>query len=251
MIGDNINGVFVQPRPYDVQPTQTNNSSQNDAMSAPINPNVFQQTTNAQQVAGNVYDQMATQGINPNAYQQYMNPYVDDVINRTQQDIERQRQMAVNQNSANAMGQNAYGGSRSALVDSLTNAEYDRNSQNMAAQQRLAGFNAAQNMAQRDMNTRQAGASGLTGLSNQMFGQGQYGLQQQQQAAELAQRQQQMMLDAARQQTLSNLGYPRENLSYYNSIFGGLPQFGVNVPETPGLFDFLTAAGSLPKLPFF
>jgi hypothetical protein len=84
-----------------------------------------------------------------------------------------------------------------------------------------------------------------------MFGQGQYGLQQQQRAAELAQRQQQMMLDAARQQTLANLGYPRENLSYYNSIFGGLPQFDINVPERPGLFDFLTAAGSLPPIPGF
>lgn len=211
-----------------------------------IGDNIFQQSQNAQQTAANTYNQMATQGLDPNAYQQFMNPYIDDVINRSQQDIERQRQMAINQNSANAMGQNAYGGSRSALVDSLTNAEYDRNSQNMAAQQRLAGFNAAQNLAQRDMNTRQSGASGLTGLSNQMFGQGQVGLQQQQQAAELAQRQQQMLLDAARNQTLANLGYPRENLSYYSSIFGGLPQFSQQVPERLGLFDFLTAAGSLP-----
>lgn len=211
-----------------------------------IGDNIFQQSQNAQQTAANTYNQMATQGLDPNAYQQFMNPYVDDVINQTQQDIERQRKMAINQNSANAMGQNAYGGSRSALVDSLTNAEYDRNSQNMAAQQRLAAFNAAQNLAQRDMNTRQSGASGLTGLSNQMFGQGQYGLQQQQQAAELAQRQQQMLLDAARNQTLANLGYPRENLSYYSSIFGGLPQFNQRVPERLGLFDFLNAAGSLP-----
>jgi hypothetical protein len=60
-----------------------------------------------------------------------------------------------------------------------------------------------------------------------------------------------MMLDAARNQTLANLGYPRENLSYYNSIFGGLPQFGQQVPERLGLFDFLNAAGSLPKIPFF
>tara|TARA_B100000085_G_scaffold176839_2_gene161132 strand:- start:3795 stop:4466 length:672 start_codon:yes stop_codon:yes gene_type:complete len=211
-----------------------------------IGDNIFQQSQNAQQTAANTYNQMATQGLDPNAYQQFMNPYIDDVINQTQQDIERQRKMAINQNSANAMRQNAYGGARSALVDSLTNAEYDRNSQNMAAQQRLAGFNAAQNLAQRDMNTRQSGASGLTGLSNQMFGQGQVGLQQQQQAAELAQRQQQMLLDAARNQTLANLGYPRENLSYYSSIFGGLPQFSQQVPERLGLFDFLTAAGSLP-----
>ena len=215
-----------------------------------IGDNIFQQSQNAQQTAANTYNQMATQGLDPNAYQQFMNPYIDDVINRTQADNERARQMAINTQNAQAEGLNAYGGSRSALMDAMTNAEYDRNSQNMAAQQRLAGFNAAQNLAQRDMNTRQSGASGLTGLGQQMFGQGQVGLQQQQQAAELAQRQQQMMLDAARNQTLANLGYPRENLNYYNSIFGGLPQFSTTTPERVGLFDILTAVGSLPPLPF-
>tara|TARA_R100000353_G_scaffold39938_1_gene31669 strand:+ start:583 stop:1257 length:675 start_codon:yes stop_codon:yes gene_type:complete len=215
-----------------------------------IGDNIFEQSQSAQRTAADTYNQMATQGLDPNAYQQFMNPYVDDVINRTQQDIERQRKMAINQNSANAMGLNAYGGSRSALVDSLTNAEYDRNSQNMAAQQRLAAFNAAQNLANRNIGIQQQGAAGLTGLSNQMFGQGQAGLQQQQRAAELAQRQQQMLLDAARNQTLSNLGYPRDNLSYYSSIFGGLPQFAQNNPERMGLFDVLTAVGSLPSFGF-
>ena len=215
-----------------------------------IGDNIFQQSQNAQQTAANVYNDMATQGLDPNAYQQFMNPYIDDVINRGQQDIERQRQMAINTGNAQAESLNAYGGSRSALVDAMTNAEYDRNSQNMAANQRLAGFNAAQNLAQRDMGYRQQGASGLTGLGNQMFGQGQVGLSQQQRASELAQRQQQMLLDAARNQTLANLGYPRENLNYYNSIFGVLPSMNQVNPETSGLFDFLTAAGSLPKLPF-
>ena len=215
-----------------------------------IGDNIFQQSQNAQQTAANTYNQMATQGLDPNAYQQFMNPYIDDVINRAQADNERARQMAINTRNAQAEGLNAYGGSRSALVDAMTNAEYDRNSQNMAAQQRLAGFNAAQNLAQRDINTRQLGASGLTGLGQQMFGQGQVGLQQQQRAAELAQRQQQMLLDAARNQTLANLGFPRENLNYYSSIFGGLPQVSTTTPERVGLFDILTAVGSLPPLPF-
>ena len=207
-----------------------------------IGDNIFQQSQDAQQTA--------TQGLDPNAYQQFMNPYIDDVINRTQADNERARQMAINTQNAQAEGLNAYGGSRSALMDAMTNAEYDRNSQNMAAQQRLAGFNTAQNLANRNIGIQQQGASGLTGLGQQMFGQGQVGLQQQQQAAELAQRQQQMMLDAARNQTLANLGYPRENLNYYNSIFGGLPQFSTTTPERVGLFDILTAVGSLPPLPF-
>ena len=65
-----------------------------------IGDNVFQKVQNAQQTAGDVYTNMATQGLNPNAYQQFMNPFIDEVINRGQQDIERQRKMAINQNQA-------------------------------------------------------------------------------------------------------------------------------------------------------
>ena len=83
-----------------------------------------------------------------------------------------------------------------------------------------------------------------------MFGQGRYGIQQQQRASDLAMKQQQQLLDAARAQTLANLGYPRENLSYYSSIFGGQPRMDVIQGETPGLFDILSGIGSIPFLPF-
>lgn len=215
-----------------------------------IGDNIFQQSQNAQQTAADTYNQMATQGLDPNAYQQFMNPYVDDVINRSQQDLMRQQQMAYNTLDAQADAANAYGGSRHGIAKGLLGGEFARMGGDLAARQRLAGFNAAQNLANRDIGIRQQGASGLSGLGRQMFGQGQVGIQQQQRASELAQRQQQMLLDAARNQTLSNLGYPRENLSYYSTIFGGLPQFNSTQPERVGLFDVLTAVGSLPPLPF-
>lgn len=215
-----------------------------------IGDNIFEQSQNAQRTAADTYNQMATQGLDPNAYQQFMNPYVDDVINRSQQDLMRQQQMAYNTLDAQADAANAYGGSRHGIARGLLGGEFARIGGDLAAQQRLAGFNAAQNLANRDIGIRQQGASGLTGLGQQMFGQGQVGIQQQQRASELSQRQQQMLLDAARNQTLSNLGYPRENLSYYSSIFGGLPSMSQTTPEKVGLFDILTAVGSLPPLPF-
>lgn len=214
-----------------------------------IGDNIFQQSQNAQRTAADTYNQMATQGLNPNAYQQFMNPYIDDVINRGQQDLMRQQQMAFNTLDAQADAANAYGGSRHGIARGLLGGEYARMGGDLAAQQRLAGFNAAQNLANRDIGIRQQGASGLTSLGGQMFGQGRVGLEQQQRASQLAQRQEQMLLDAARDQTLANLGYPRENLSYYSSIFGQLPQFQQTVPERIGLFDVLTAVGSLP-IPF-
>ena len=215
-----------------------------------IGDNIFEQSQNAQRTAADTYNQMATQGLDPNAYQQFMNPYVDDVINRSQQDLMRQQQMAYNTLDAQADAANAYGGSRHGIARGLLGGEFARMGGDLAAQQRLAGFNAAQNLANRDIGIRQQGASGLSGLGRQMFGQGQVGIQQQQRASELSQRQQQMLLDAARNQTLSNLGYPRENLSYYSSIFGGLPTMSQTTPEKVGLFDILTAVGSLPPLPF-
>ncbi len=211
-----------------------------------IGDNIFQQAQNAQQTAGNVYNNMATQGLNPTAYQDFMNPYIDDVINRAQADNERARQIAINNRGAQAESANAYGGSRSALVDAMTNAEYDKNALDMAAAQRMQGFNNAQNLAQRDMGYRQQGAQNLQNLGNQMFGQGRFGIQQQQRASDMAMRQQQQLLDAARAQTLANLGYPRENLNFYSSIFGGQPRMNVLQRETPGLFDILSGIGSLP-----
>ena len=97
---------------------------------------------------------------------------------------------------------------------------------------------------------RQAGAAGLTGLGSQMFGQGMQGLAQQQAAAQAAQMQQQRMLDAARQQTLANLGYPGQALQTGTGILGGLPRSSVSTPGTPGLFGILSGIGSIPGLPF-
>jgi len=210
-----------------------------------IGDNVFQQVQNANQTAGNVFTNMANQGISPTAYQGFMNPFVDEVINRGQQDIERQRKMAINQNSAQAMGQGAFDGSRSALVDAMTNAEYDRNSQNFAANQRLAGFNQAQNLAQRDMTARQQGASNLQSLGSTMFGQGTQGLAQQQQLANTMQNQDQQLLNAARLQTLERLGFPAQSLATAIGLFGNLNTSDtVNVGETPGLFDILGGVGT-------
>ena len=41
-----------------------------------IGDNVFQKVQNAQQTAGNVFNNMATQGLSPTAYQNFMNPYI-------------------------------------------------------------------------------------------------------------------------------------------------------------------------------
>ena len=95
-------------------------------------------------------------------------------------------------------------------------------------------------------NIQSSAAGGLRGLGGQMFGQGMQGLQQQQAAAARAQQQQQQMLNAARQQTLANLGYPGQALQTGTGILGQLPSSDIKTSGTPGLFDILSGIGSIP-----
>ena len=95
-------------------------------------------------------------------------------------------------------------------------------------------------------NIQQSAAGGLGGLGGQMFGQGMRGLEQQQRAAALAQQQQQQMLNAARQQTLANLGYPGQALQTGTGILGQLPSSDIRTAGRPGLFGILSGLGSLP-----
>ena len=92
---------------------------------------------------------------------------------------------------------------------------------------------------------RQAGASGLSGLGSQVFGQGMQGVAMQQQAAERAQQQQQAMLDAARAQTAANLGYGPMALQTGTGILGGLPQANQVTGGRPGLFGILGSLGGI------
>ena len=55
-------------------------------------------------------------GMDPNAYKEYMDPYLDDVVQRAQDDIGRQGQIQQQQASAQAVGSGAFGGSRAAVL---------------------------------------------------------------------------------------------------------------------------------------
>ena len=215
-------------------------------------------------------------------YGQYMSPYTQQVIDVGQADIERQRQLASENLAAQAQRARAFGGARQAVQEGVLAGEALRQAGALSAQQRQQAFQQAQQAAQYDIGQRyaadianrqaeeaaaqreqatrealyggqfraagiqQAAAGGLSGLGSQMFGQGMQGLQQQQAAAAQAQQQQQAMLDAARQQTLANLGYPGQALQTGTGILGQLPSASITKAGSPGLFDILSGFGSLP-----
>ena len=82
---------------------------------------------------------------------QYMNPYPQQVIERGQADIERQRQMAAQSLGAQAQQAKAFGGSRHGVAEGTLGGEYARMGADLAAQQRQQAFQQAQQAAQYDI----------------------------------------------------------------------------------------------------
>ncbi len=115
--------------------------------------------------------------MDPNAYKQYMDPYLEDVVQRAQSDIGRQGQIQEQQAAASAVGSGAFGGSRQAVLQ----GEIGRNTLEQQARTgerlRSAGFSQASKLAQdaASQQLRQAQLAG--GLSQGIAGLGQLGQQ--------------------------------------------------------------------------
>ena len=65
---------------------------------------------------GTAQQRVAAAGIDPTSYQQFMDPFTEDVIARTQQDIADKGAQQQLQAQASAAGQGAFGGSRQAVL---------------------------------------------------------------------------------------------------------------------------------------
>ena len=181
----------------------------------------------------------------------YMNPYTQAVVERTQADIERQRQMAANQLGAQATAARAFGGSRQGVAEGVLAGEYGRMAGDIAAQQRQAGYGQALSAAMQDRAARLGAASQLGGLGQQAFQTGQAIQQQQMQQGLMQQALQQQLIDAARQQYAGYTGAPAASLSAPLAALGAAPTPQASTrSSSPGLFSYLQAAAMLPGNPF-
>ena len=119
--------------------------------------------------------------------QQFQNPYTDQVINNTLSDLNDARQMQIQSDQDAAIGRGAFGGSRSALLESETNKKFADVAGRTAGNLRQSNFNNAANLAMGDRNFR-AGLFGnqladqyrglglMSGIGRQQQGLGQAGL---------------------------------------------------------------------------
>ena len=115
-------------------------------MGNPLNPTVTAAPVSSTPVTAGM---LANTDLSP-----YLNPYTGDVINASIAQNERARQMAQVADSQAATAAGAFGGSRSGVMASLTNGEYDRNDQSAIAGLNAQNFIQAQNAATGDLNRR-------------------------------------------------------------------------------------------------
>jgi len=143
----------------------------------------------------------------PTAYQAYMSPYQQDIIDTTLAEFDVQSAKGLPSLAAQAIGAGAFGGGREGVQRAEYQAASDRNRAALQAQLLGQGFSQAQNLAQQDFNrniqlAQQTPAllgqqiSALTGLGAQQQARTQQGLTAQQQ---LLSRQALQPLEAAQQ----------------------------------------------------
>jgi hypothetical protein len=89
----------------------------------------------------------------------YMNPYQDQVIDRTLQASERGRQMAQVNDAARMTAAGAFGNSRRGIVESQTNEAYDRNRLDALANLSSQGFDRATALQAQDQDRTLTGDS--------------------------------------------------------------------------------------------
>ncbi len=194
----------------------------------------------------------------------YANPYQNQVIDNTLNDLNKARQMQMNQVGANASASGAFGGSRQALREAETNTGYFDQAARAAANLRLQGFRDVQNMAQTDINNklasdisnqgfnlagsqqRLAAGNQLANLSNLGFGMGQQLQGNLAQDGAMKQGINQLLIDAVKNQVNQRSQAPFQGIGLLTQALGASP-----VPQTsttskqPGLFDYLTLGASL------
>lgn len=204
--------------------------------------------------------------------QQYMNPYMQNVVDVQQREAQRQADIAGTQRSAQAVGAGGFGGSRQAIAD----AEAARNLATQKGDIQAQGLNTAYTNAQQQFNADQArrmsaeqlgeqsrqygaamglqgaqtalqGATALGTLGNQQFGQQKDINELQFAYGTTQQANQQAKNDVGFQNFQAAQNYPKEQLAFRSSMLNALPMGGsvgqTTTQDQPNYMNTLLGAG--------
>ena len=184
----------------------------------------------------------------PQSYQSYYDPFVEEVIGQTQQDISDQQQRELSRVRAGAVGAGAFGGSRGAVAEQELARNTMREQARVGSQLRSQAYGQAQQQAQGAFESAQQRGQNASQLYGQLgqglgsLGQGMFGAGTTQMAAgeaaqaagardtnalfnlgTLEQSQAQAELDVQRGSAMENAYEPYQRLGFLSDIFRGVP----------------------------
>jgi len=161
--------------------------------------------------------------LSPQAYQQYMNPYLNDVLGQSLMDLQRQADMERQRIGSAAIQSGAFGGSRQAVAEQELQRNVADKFAAQSAQLRAQAFEGAQDRAQ------QAGELfGKLGLQQAALGESAQAAQGRDvamlsQLGGMEQQQQQAEIDAQRATSLERQFEPYQRIGFMSDIFRGVP----------------------------
>jgi len=178
---------------------------------------------------------------------QYMNPYANEVIDRSLGNLEDARQTAIQKMQSQAVNAGAYGGSRHGVADSLTNEVYAKQAGDLSSNLNMQNYNQALNqfnnqnaMGLNVAQNQMAGAGALSGLANMGFGMANYLDDKAYNRSEAQRMMQQALVDKAQQQFGGFTGAGQQGLSALLSSLGIIPAQGEQTTtQEHGLFDYI------------
>ena len=185
--------------------------------------------------------QQAQASTGPQAFQQFMSPYQQQVIDTTLADFDRQAQMQEQRIRDQAVSSGAFGGGREGVALAEYGAASDRNRAALQAGLLQQGFGQAQAAAQQNFANQMGLASALPGLQRQDISTlGSLGA--------LNQAQRQAELDATREATRMAAFQPQEELNRFaditTGIMGGMRGTGTTTTNVPNPTPLQTALGA-------
>ena len=206
--------------------------SANPAMTqAAANP--YTQASQAQQGAMATYANPAARA------QQMMNPYQQNVVNKTLRDVGGAAMMGMNQLDAQASAAGAFGGSRHGIATAEAAKGYQQQALDAVGALNQQGYNQAMNDAFRS-------AQGLQSAGQQSFGYGQAIQNQQMQQGAMQQQMMQNLINAGKQQFAGYAGQPQQSLqSLIGAVHGTPAMMGQTSSFNPGLFNYMQLGASM------
>ena len=205
---------------------------------------VLQQAAQQRAIAGlgsfQPFLQAAQASTGPQAFQQFMSPYQQQVIDTTLADFDRQAQAKQQTIRDQAVASGAFGGGREGVALAEYGAASDRNRAALQAGLLQQGFGQAQAAAQQNFANQMGIASALPGLQGTDISRlGQLGA--------INQAQKQAELDAQREAVRMAAYQPQEELDRFaditTGIMGGMRGSGTATTNVPNPTPLQTALG--------